>query len=309
MSDAGKRILIIGATGQIGHELVAALAPLGEIVAPTRYELDLSEPLSIRDGLSAVRPGLVVNAAAYTAVDRAESAAAECARINADAPAFLAAECKRRNVALIHFSTDYVFDGSSKRPYVETDATAPLNVYGRTKRAGEEGVAAAEGASLIFRTSWIYGVRGSNFARTMLRLAHEKQTLDVVNDQAGSPTSAISVARGVASVLQSIRANADENWFSAIQPVAGIYHMTAAGATTWYEFAVSVLLDDPRADDQTCRKVTPIRTADYPTPARRPLYSVLDNSKLMSQFGVRLPSWQDGWREVADQLRVSAVRA
>jgi dTDP-4-dehydrorhamnose reductase len=306
MIDAGKRILIIGATGQIGHELVETLSRFGDIVAPRRDDLDLSDPLSIRDGLATAKPDLVVNAAAYTAVDRAEAEPSECARINADAPAFLAAECKRLGAALVHFSTDYVFDGSSTRPYIESDATAPLNAYGRTKRAGEQGILAVGGANLVFRTSWIYGARGSNFMRTMLRLAHERKTIEVVNDQTGSPTSAPAVARGVASVLKSIAPRMGETWFSVMQPVAGIYHMTTAGSTTWYEFAVTILLDDPRVDEQTCRKVTAIQTKDYPTPARRPRYSVLDNSKLASQFGVRLPSWEDGWREIADQLRAAS---
>ena len=184
MTDANESILIIGSTGQIGHELLHALAPFGGIIAPSHRELDLAQPMSIRDWLSRVRPGLVVNAAAYTAVDRAESEPAACGRINADAPAFLAAECRRLDAALVHFSTDYVFDGRSRRPYLESDPPAPLNVYGRTKLAGEEAIAAAGGAHLIFRTSWVYGPRGNNIPRTILLIF----TMPICLQQNGSKT-------------------------------------------------------------------------------------------------------------------------
>jgi len=228
---------------------------------------------------------LIVNAAAYTAVDAAESDVERCAAINAEAPGVLAEEAEKNGAYLIHFSTDYVFDGSKTTPYVETDQTNPLGAYGRTKRDGELAVVANCQRYLIFRTAWVYAAQGKNFVLTMRRLARERDELKVVNDQIGAPTSAPAIAAGVAQVLRVLQKDPER-----VTSVSGIYHMTAGGQTTWFEFARTILADEPRVT------VRPITTAEYPTPAKRPAYSVLDNAKLERVFGVTLPSWQDQWR-------------
>jgi dTDP-4-dehydrorhamnose reductase len=273
-------ILLLGASGQVGHELARELSVFGRVTAPTSAELDLTSPAAIRDAVRASRPLLIVNAAAYTAVDAAESNAERCAAINAEAPGVLAEEAEKNGAYLIHFSTDYVFDGTKGTPYVETDETNPLGVYGRTKLDGEIEVAAKCQRYLIFRTAWVYSARGKNFVLTMRRLARERDELNVVNDQVGAPTSAPAIATGVMQVLRVLQREPE-----LVTSVSGIYHMTAGGETTWFEFARTILADDPRVT------VRPITTAEYPTPAKRPAYSVLDNSKLERVFGVRLPSW------------------
>lgn len=294
-------VLVIGATGQIGHEAVRALGWLGPVAAPDRGALDLESETSIRAAVRRVTPAVVVNAAGYTAVDAAERDAARCARLNADAPAILAAECRRVGAILVHLSTDYVFDGAKGAPYVETDEPHPLGVYGETKLVGERAVQAAGGAYLVVRTSWVYAARGHNFALTVLRLAHERTTLAVVNDQVGAPTSASAVADGISRVLRRLFDTPDPR--AAAESAAGVYHMTAAGSTTWYEFARVILADDPRAADQRCRAIEPISTAEYPAAARRPAYSVLDNGKLAARWGVVLSDWRRQWGGVAGELR------
>ena len=289
--DVRPTILVIGGTGQIGHELARELAVLGTVVAPAHTELELLSAASIRDVIARVRPAMVVNAAGYTAVDSAESEREVCAALNADAPAILADECKRLGALLVHFSTDYVFDGTKRAPYVETDLPRPLNVYGQTKLAGEEAVAVCD-AHLIFRTSWVYSARGRNFPLSILRLAREREELSVVNDQVGAPTSAEAIAAGTVGVLRVLAA---EDGDLRDNRAAGVYHMTAGGSTTWYEFARTILADDPRRDEQVCRAVLPITSAEYPTAAKRPAYSVLDNTKLNERFGVRLPTWREQW--------------
>jgi dTDP-4-dehydrorhamnose reductase len=280
-------ILLLGASGQVGHELARELSAFARVHAPTSKELDLTSPDAIRAVVREQRPLLIVNAAAYTAVDAAESDADRCAAINTQAPAVLAEEAERNGAYLIHFSTDYVFDGTKTTPYVETDATNPLGVYGRTKREGELAIAASAKRFLIFRTAWVYAERGKNFALTMRRLAGEREELKVVNDQTGAPTSAPAIAAGVAGVLRWLRNDADR-----VAEVSGIYHMTAGGSTTWYEFARRILTD-------TTVRITPITTAEYPTPAKRPAYSVLDNTKLRETFGITLPSWEAQWSAIA----------
>ena len=240
--------------------------------------------------MRAIQPAVVVNAAAYTNVDRAESEPELCAQVNADAPAVLADECRKLGAMFLHFSTDYVFDGTKRMPYAETDEPRPLGVYARTKRDGEAAIVAAGGAFMIVRTSWVYGLHGRNFPTTVLRLAREREELAVVDDQTGAPTSASAVSSGVGQVLRSLARGRDTR--AAFEAAAGIYHMTAAGATTWYDFARRILADDPRSTEQICRAVRPISTAQYPTPAPRPAYSVLDNTKLAARFGVQLPSWR-----------------
>jgi len=290
------RILVTGGAGQLGWELRRALAVFGEVVAPARDVLDLSSADSIVAAVRGVRPGLIVNAAAYTAVDKAESEPDLAMRINGDAPRILAEEAAARNAPMIHYSTDYVFDGGKAEPYREDDETAPINVYGQTKLAGEHGVVAANAAHLVFRTSWVYGPRGRNFLLTMLKVGRERKELKVVDDQAGAPTSARMIAEATTGVIAKSLAQ------GAIDPdrfrqIAGLYHLTAGGRTTWYGFAQAILQNRPGM-----AKVLPIPTSGYPTPARRPQNSVLDNGKLEKQFGFRLPDWKIGLNLCLEEL-------
>lgn len=279
-------VLLTGADGQIGWRLREALAPLGRVAALGRAGLDLADPGAIRGAVRSLRPRLVVNAAAYTAVDRAEEEPEAAFRINADAPGVLAEEARRAGALLVHFSTDYVFDGRAREPYREDDPTAPLNVYGESKRAGEEAVEAAGGDHLILRTSWIYDVRGRNFLLTMLRLMREREELRVVDDQRGAPTWAAAVADATARIAASALA-------SAGGAESGILHLTAAGETTWHGFASAIREADPGRGEHRCRAVVPVPTSEFPTPAARPRFSVLSNERVAERFGVRLPDWRE----------------
>lgn len=298
---------MLGSTGQIGHELVRELADIGTVIAPSRKDLDLLNAAAVRDMLRRTMPTIVINAAGYTAVDSAETERELAAALNADAPALLATECTRLGSALVHFSTDYVFDGTKETPYVETDPRGPLNVYGQTKLAGEHGVAAAGGMHLIFRTSWVYSLRRRNFVTNMLRLARQREEISVVNDQIGAPTSADTVALAVTEILRILVGA--EDFIGTFEAASGVYHLSAGGATTWYEFARTILADDPAASEQVCRVVKPVASAEFAAAARRPSYSVLDNSKLAEQFGVRLAPWTEQWSAVLEQLCVSSRRA
>lgn len=282
------RILLTGASGQLGWELHRLLAPLGEVVAPGRAGLDLENEAALRSAVRDSRPAAVVNAAAFTAVDRAEDEEDRAHAVNAVAPGVLAQEAARAGALMVHYSTDYVFDGSAGRPYREDDATAPLGVYGRTKLQGEAAVAAAGGPHLILRTSWLYGTRGHNFLRTMLRLAREREELRVVSDQTGAPTWSRMAAAATAAVLARLR---EDGRFTLPVALAGVYHLSAGGETTWHGFARALLAADPARAEQRCARVVAIPTSEFPTPARRPAYSVLDNSRLAGAFGVRLPRW------------------
>lgn len=286
-------VLIFGGNGQLGQELLRALAPLGEVVATTRSgqladgtpceTADFDQPESLAALLDRVHPTWVVNAAAYTAVDRAEEDRDAAWRANAEAPGVIARWCAAAGVPLVHYSTDYVFDGQGTRPYREDDATAPLGVYGASKLAGEEAIRAAGGRHLIFRTAWVYASHSANFLRTMLRVGGERDLLKVVADQVGTPTPAALIADVTAQVLQHPGA------------LSGTWHLTATGETSWHGFAEAIFAKAvasgrlPRAP-----KVEAITTAEYPTPARRPAYSRLDVSKLEADFGITLPSWQEG---------------
>lgn len=283
-------ILVTGGTGQVGWELARALAPLGRVTAPGRAVLDLGDEGSIRRAFRDAAPALVVNAGAHTAVDRAEGEPELARALNATAPGILAEEAARAGVPLVHFSTDYVFDGSRGAPYTEDDPTAPLGVYGRTKREGEEAVAAAGGAHLVLRTSWVYGTRGHNFLRTMLRLARERDELRVVADQVGAPTWSRMLAEATAAIVAPFRAGS--GWEIPAE-VSGIYHLTARGETSWHGFAEAILALDPGRAEQRARRVVPIATAEYPTPAPRPPYSVLSTAKAERVFGVALPEWRE----------------
>ena len=288
------RILLTGSAGQLGWELERALAPLGEVIAFDRAGLDLADPDRIRSALRELKPAVLVNAAAYTAVDRAESEPDAAFAINARAPGILAEEAGRLGALLVHYSTDYVFDGAKAGPYTEDDSPNPLGVYGASKLEGERAIRASGARHWIFRTSWVYAPRGKNFLLTILRLAREGKPLRVVSDQFGAPTSAAMLAHATAEAL-STHARQDAG------PPSGICHMSAAGRTSWHGFACAILRESGIATP-----VTAITTADYPTPARRPANSILDNGQLAARFGIRMPNWEDGLREAAAALKASS---
>jgi len=296
-------ILLTGKSGQLCSELNRLLPKLGHVIAPGRNELDLREPEKIRQVMLSTKPQLVVNAAAYTAVDAAETDEANALAVNAEAPRLLAQEAKKIGATLVHFSTDYVFDGSKKTPYVETDLPNPLSAYGRTKLAGEEAIRDSGAAHLIFRTSWVYATHGRNFLLTILRLATEREELRIVADQAGAPTCALDLAEAATRVVADMIAG-DKSPF-AFAEANGTYHMTAAGQTSWYEFANAILEEARRAPQNLpwlasatkgrpliARRVVPISTEEFPLPARRPANSVLSNARLKQAFGVTLPDWR-----------------
>ncbi|MES2510087.1 MAG: dTDP-4-dehydrorhamnose reductase [Pseudomonadota bacterium] len=287
------KILLLGAAGQVGWELQRSLAPLGEVVALDRRSTgfcgDLSDLSGLADTVHAVRPHAIVNAAAYTAVDKAESDADNAHRVNAEAPGVLAQAAQSVGAWLVHYSTDYVFDGSGTRPWVETDPTGPLSVYGRTKLEGENRIAQNCKDYLVLRTSWVYAARGGNFAKTMLRLAGERERLSVVNDQFGAPTGADLLADVTAHMLRSV-------WTKA-EHARGIYHVAAGGETSWHGYARFVLEQAQKAGrllKALPDAVDPVPSTAFPAPARRPHNSRLDTDKLGKYFGLQLPDWQVG---------------
>lgn len=277
------KILLTGASGQVGYELERSLQGLGQVIALDRTRMDLSDLDQVRDVVRALRPGLIVNPAAYTAVDKAESEPGLAHRINAEAPGVMAVEAHKLGAAIVHYSTDYVFDGAKAGAYVETDPTGPLNVYGRSKLAGEQAIAASGARHLILRTSWVYGMRGKNFLLTMMRLAREREELRVVGDQHGAPTWSRTIADTTALILAQAQAKNDGWWESN----SGIYHLSAQGQTTWCGFTEAIVA----ATGAGCR-VTPIGSADYPVAATRPANSVMCSDKLMRHF-CSLPCWED----------------
>lgn len=281
-------ILLIGKNGQVGWELCRTLATVGNVRAVDFPEIDLANAESIRKVVRDVAPKLIVNAAAYTAVDKAESEPDKAMAINGTAPGILAEEAKKLGAALIHYSTDYVYEGTKREPYLETDATGPLSVYGRTKLAGDQAITAVGCPHLILRTSWVYGWRGQNFLLTMLRLAREREELRIVDDQRGAPTWSRFIAEATAQIVAQGRGNP----VALIDATTGVYHLTCAGETTWYGFARVLLAADPKKEEQKLQRIVPITTAEYPTPARRPAYSVLENDRFARTFGVRLPEWK-----------------
>jgi len=288
------RIYLTGKNGQVGWELQRCLAPLGEVTAVDIDEVDLLNPEAIRQSLREARPHLIVNPAAYTAVDQAEKEPLLARAINAEAPGIMVEEAKRIGCAFVHYSTDYVFDGTKGSPYTEADNPCPISVYGETKLAGERTVQAAGIPHLILRTSWVYGTRGKNFLLTVLRLAAEREELRIVDDQVGAPTWSRMIAETTALILA--RTYSPESGLASLEELSGVYHLTAAGQTTWYHFTRAIL-EDPAARSLwpgpwVAKKVVPIRTEEYPTPAKRPVHSVLSNAKLQQTFGLTLPSWQ-----------------
>jgi dTDP-4-dehydrorhamnose reductase len=277
------KILLTGSGGQLGHELQRTLAPLGELVACNRARLDLADTDAVRDMVRNEKPDLIVNAAAWTAVDQAETHETEASKINAGAPGVLANEAARSGVRLIHFSTDYVFDGKKSTPYVETDECAPLSAYGRSKREGELNILASGANAIILRTSWVYGAHGANFMKTMLRLANERDEISVVDDQFGAPSWTRQLADATALLITN-------------HPnVSGIYHLTAAGVTNWYEYAEAIFAEAIKLG--LINKIPlqrRVASTNWPTPAKRPNNSRLDCSALARNTGITLPDWRSG---------------
>ncbi len=297
------RILLIGGTGQLGWELYKLLPRLYETVALNRRELDLTDLRAIRRRLREIGPQLVINAAAYTAVDQAESDAVAARVINSEGPAVMAEEAKKLGAGLIHYSTDYVFDGCKRTPYEEADPPNPINVYGETKLAGEQAIQGVGLPHLIFRTEWVYATRGKNFLLTILRLATQREELRIVDDQVGTPTWSGAIALATMRILNQVSSRSVA--FSRLAEFSGLYHLTAAGQTTWCGFARAILEECSGGKEPSpwlastiggralvCQRIVPIATRDYPTPARRPSYSVLSNANLRQAFGIELPGWR-----------------
>ncbi|MGX5672416.1 dTDP-4-dehydrorhamnose reductase [Thermomonas fusca] len=291
------KLLLLGGNGQVGRELRRTLPALGQVVVATRagaegeLAADFDAPDSVGELVRRIAPDVVINAVAHTAVDRAESEPDAAFRVNALAPAAIAQACAATGALLLHYSTDYVFDGSASRPYREDDVTAPLGVYGASKLAGEEAVRASGARHAILRTAWVYAAHGKNFLHTMLRLASERDELRVVADQIGAPTPAAWIADASARIV------------THGVPASGTWHLVAAGETSWHGFAEAII-DEALAAGLLARRprVLPITTADYPTPARRPAYSVLDTTRLRRDFGIAAPEWRDGLHAVIEGL-------
>jgi dTDP-4-dehydrorhamnose reductase len=303
MTSSAQRLLLLGANGQLGHQLAVQLQQLGEVKALTRAEADMANPAALRKTLTELaqtfQPTVIVNAAAYTAVDKAQTETELAHAVNAESPAVLAELAKVWNATLVHYSTDYVFDGSGTKPWQESDATQPLSVYGQSKRDGELAIAAHCPKHLILRTSWVVGAHGGNFLKTMLRLAAERDALRVVADQIGAPTSTALLADVTVQLLQAMRAAADSDarW--------GIYHLAAAGEVSWHGYAQHVIAGAWQRCATLKAKpeaVSPITTAEYPVPAPRPLNSRLNTHKLQTTFALTLPAWQVGVDGILDQL-------
>ncbi|MGK5032351.1 dTDP-4-dehydrorhamnose reductase [Janthinobacterium sp. MDT1-19] len=285
-----SRILITGKTGQVGYELERSLQGLGEIIALDRSQMDLADLDQVRDVIRRIKPTLIVNPAAYTAVDKAESESELALRINGEAPGVMAEEAKQLGAAMIHYSTDYVFDGSKDGPYVETDPTCPINVYGSSKLAGEQAIQATGIPHMILRTSWVYSTHGKNFLLTMLRLAKEREELSIVSDQFGAPTWSRTIADTTAHIVaQSLAASDQQAWWQAR---SGLYHLTAQGRTSWFGFTEAIMAH-PSITKKPRLKT--ILAQDYPVPAKRPINSVLSSQRLMDTF-CRIPDWQDALR-------------
>ncbi|KUY98713.1 dTDP-4-dehydrorhamnose reductase [Burkholderia territorii] len=285
--EAEPTILVTGVNGQVGFELQRSLQGLGRVVACDRSMLDLSDLARVRDVVRDLKPAIIVNPAAYTAVDKAETDIDAARRLNAEVPCVLAEEAARSGAALVHYSTDYVFDGTKDGAYVETDATNPQNVYGLTKLEGEQAIAATGCAHVILRTSWVYGRRGKNFLLTMLKLGSERPELRVVADQIGAPTWSKTIAIATSHIVAQALATDEVDWWARR---SGVYHFTSAGATSWHGFAEAILAN---AMGELAPKVVPIPASDYPVPAKRPANSKLSHAKLTQAFGLRLPEWDD----------------
>jgi len=286
------KILLFGRVGQVGWELRRTLAPMSPLVCVDYPEVDLTRPDSIRKWIRDAAPEIIINAAAYTAVDKAESEVALATKINAEAPGVMAEEAAQRGALLVHYSTDYVFDGAKRSPYVEEDAPNPLGAYGRTKLAGDRAIQRTGCNHLIFRLCWVYGARGANFMLTMMRLAREREVLRVVRDQLGCPTWSRMIAEATALALLQIPPE---------QAAArtGVYHLCASGQTSWHGFAQAIV-DLMPANSRKCREVEAISSSEFPTPTKRPPYSVMSGAKLERIFGLKLPDWRESLRLVLE---------
>jgi dTDP-4-dehydrorhamnose reductase len=295
------RILLTGKTGQVGWELQRALAPLGNLMALGRSDMNLTDPDSIRAAIRGAKPGIIVNAAGYTTVDKAESEPDLVMQVNAVAPGILAEEAKRAGALLVHYSTDYVYDGEQERPYTEDDAPNPVNTYGKSKLAGERAIQAVGGMHLILRTSWVYSARGSNFVLAILRLAREKPVLPVVNDQVGSPNWARALADSTAELLRRRH---------LIPGNGSVYHLSASGHTSRYEFTQAIIriMKELSGTADGWAEIQPITSGQYPLPARRPRNPVTDKSKLKRVFGIEMPHWEDQLRRFLEELASDAAR-
>jgi dTDP-4-dehydrorhamnose reductase len=297
------KILLIGMNGQLGTDLAPLLPGVGKVAALGRQQLDLTKPDDLRRTIRDLAPRVIVNAAAYTAVDRAETEESIARSVNATAPAVLAEEAKKIGALLVHYSTDYIFDGQKTTPYTESDAANPINAYGTTKWEGEQAIRESGAEHFIFRTAWVYATHGRNFLLTILRLATEREELKVVRDQIGAPTWSREIAAATTQILARIFASGE------VQPdlpkSKETYHMTAAGSGSWYDFASAILEECSAAPNLpawtraatggkpiTARRVVPIETREFPTLARRPAYSILSNSKLSASFKIQLPDWR-----------------
>jgi dTDP-4-dehydrorhamnose reductase len=282
------KILVTGTSGQVGWELLRSLQPLGQVRALTRQDADLSRPESLRQPIQAFRPDVIVNSAAYTAVDKAEDHEQEAMAVNADSPQVLAEEAEKSGALLIHYSTDYVFDGENQTPYKTIDKPNPINVYGKTKLAGEQAIQASNADYLILRTSWVYANRGTNFLLSMMRLIQERETLGIVDDQIGAPTWARLIADATAQIITKALTERQENTFEP-----GVYHLTSTGKTSWKGFADEIK-NQMLQKEKTGKLATinAIETKDYPTPAARPKSSTLDLTELETRFNLALPDWK-----------------
>ena len=280
-------ILLIGNTGQLGWELERTFAPLGKVSSIDYPELDLSEPEAVRSVISSVRPEVLINATAYNAVDRAETEIDTAMAVNVRAPEIMAEEAKKLSALFIHYSTDYVFDGTKNELYVEQDTPNPINVYGRSKLTGEKAIEAVEGFYLIFRTSWVYSLRRDSFVTKVLQWSRMNQTLRIVNDQVSSPTW----SRMLAEVNAYLLIKGGDKPMAWLHDRVGLYHLAGAGFVSRFEWAQAVLKLDPRPSEQVTREIVSARTDDFPTPAKRPLYTALDCSRFKETFGLQLPDW------------------
>ena len=299
-----KRILLTGITGQVAQELQRTLAPLGDVISVGRGTMDLAQPATIRQVMGEVKPDVIVNAAAYTAVDKAETETELPTAINGTAPILIAEEAQRLGADLIHISTDYVFDGRKNTPYTEEDVPNPISVYGHSKLAGEEGIRQtwdrvalrSQNHHIILRTAWVYGTKGkSNFVKTMLRLGAERNELRVVADQVGSPTWAGDIAQAIVSLLSPVQ--------TSVSAPTGIYHFTNSGVASWYDFAIAIFEEAEQLGYKLkVQRVVPITTSEYPTPAKRPAYSVLSSQKISAVLGTYPPHWRQGLRQMLREL-------
>jgi dTDP-4-dehydrorhamnose reductase len=302
-TSTNPRILIVGNAGQLGRELEKIFSGSGPIVGVDRESVDLADVEQTRELVRRAAPDIILNAAAYTAVDRAETERDLAYAINEQAPRVLAEEAARRRALIVHYSTDYIFDGGKTEPkstpWIESDTPNPLNVYGASKLAGEQAVESTGGRFLIFRTSWVYGPHGNNFLLTMLRLARERDRLSIVDDQIGGPTTSIELARATHSIVTGILAGR----FGVPKDWTGLYHMTCSGSVSWFGFAQAIFARAAELLDLKPPTLTPIATKDYPTPAARPRYSVLSNAKLHARFAEKLSPWESALEETLQVLR------